>query len=152
MWKSVFVLLPGSLIILFCEQGADVKSWKVICCFEYYLHCTEYDLHSQHHNHHDYKHHHYINHHNSCHHSLTALPWGSSKYLAAQESHFSPTLSRLNITLSSHGGQLSLTSGFEIQVNKGFLVPNLEEKHLKKDFALRWTQLNFTSRQLLTAW
>ena len=140
MCITVFALLLGALIVLFCEQGANVKCWKVICCFEYDLHCTEYDLdwHSEYF---------YVTLNTNTTitttnsttttitttltttplPSLTALHWGSSKYLAAQE-----TLSKFIITISSHGGQLPLPSGSKIRVNKGILVPNLWVKTFLK--------------------
>ena len=70
---------------------------------------------------------------------LTALHRGMSKYLTAQDTHFSSTASEHDTTMYSLFSQLSCQSWSTIQVNSFCLAILLSSFIQKLDIALSWT-------------
>ena len=56
----------------------------------------------------------------------TALHWGLSKYLTAQYTHFTPTQSKHDRSLSSHVSLQSYKSWSTIRLEEGVFVPSIE--------------------------
>ena len=55
----------------------------------------------------------------------TAFHQGLSKYLTAQDTHVTPTLTKHSITLARIGNLVSLHTGSTIQLNRAFSVPSI---------------------------
>ena len=70
----------------------------------------------------------------------TALPWVLSKYLTAQDTHVTPTLTKHNRILVRLGNLLSLQPYSTIQLKDLFSVPSIKLNHHKIDIALSCQQ------------